>query len=291
MLKQFSDTTGDGGYIIDNSDLPSWMTDNASRFSFMVWVYRKADAVGTFRNIFTLNTDASNYFGVRVSGTAGAPTLRADGTTYSYRQGGTGTSNLNVNTGEWSLWAGYIDLTGLNLDTKVWAIYETDDDPTAINASAWPTSVVPSADVNLNGELRVFTTFASLGAQVWHGAMGSLCFWDDIIIDEDDITTIWDAKNIHPWTQAASGNLPGPSHDGIFALPHFPGSNVGERGSSSNVEGPIITDVLTNPQDILTYRYETGVAKTDTIHVWEADTTIHTTTPVGFFDPYRENPS
>lgn len=296
MLKQTTESDGDGGYVIASSDLPSWLSNlNGTLVSFAFWLYRKSDAgTSRFRSPFVLNDGGTDFFGCRMSTTSGAASLRANnGTIQNWRQGGGTSGNLGARNDEWSLVAGYLDGRGTNFAGKLWHIGESQTNPNASSASIEPDSTVSVAvaDMSTTLSLKVAGGFTTYGSHLLHGVMGGLVFWKDVQLAAADVTTLWNSKNPALWEVPASGNIPGKNHDATFVLPHCPAGNPGERGGG-NTEGLIMGDAIgTGPEDILSYRFESGVTDDDTIHKFEPNTTFPTQAqPMTFFNPLRGDP-
>lgn len=289
MLKQGTDTTGDGGYKIPEAKLPSWLSGLNDIWSFAVWLYRYEDASSTFRNIFTLDGGANDYLGIRMSNSALAARLRVNGVSYDLRQTG-GSGNLAMVHSKKTLLMGYFDPSGLNVDIKLFAVQADSTDPTASGNSIFPASPPLSADLGSSGDLEVMSQYGALGANLWYGLMGGIAFWKDIKIDSDDVTAVWNSNNPQPWTVAATGNLPGVGYDGLFVLPHCPGGNTRPRGGS-NVTGPMMGDAISGDEDILVFRQETGITDTGVIHVHETGLTFPTpAAPMTFTNAFRSSP-
>jgi len=274
MLKQDTDITGDGGYDFPNGKLPSWVHGDGCHFSFAVWVYRYEDASSVFRNVFSFEASSSDYFAIRQSNTSLAVRLRVNGVTYDFKQAGGSGNNASAH-GEWTLIMGYFDATGANVDAKVWSIREGSTDPTLSTNVTFPASPPLSADLDSTQKLNVGGTLAYTGSHLWFGLLGGICFWKDITIDAADVTTVWNSKNCQPWSLPASGNLPGPSYDGIWVLPHCPGGNCKNRGGS-NTTGPILGDAIDGDEDVLSFRQETGITDTGNPAVYDEGLTFPT---------------
>ncbi len=291
MFIQDQDVDGTGGFSIPAAKCPSWLMEHTHLYSWMQWIYRYPDVdslPSSNRLPHGLINSGTNYFVMKMSNTSLTPRLKVAGTNYNYVNGGV-SGNLTMATGEWMLVGGYFDPTATDVDTKIWSIRESDTDPTGSNNSAWPTSMPLSANLVNSLSLDVSVLHPNSGSQCWFGVLGPLVFWKGVQLAAADFATIWAARNFRPWTQAAAGNLPGPSHDGIFALTAFPGGNCGPRGGS-NTNGAMPGDTIEDDHDVLVYRNETGVVSTGEYTKYEEGLTFPAGSPLKFFDGHRSDP-
>lgn len=280
MLKVATEGSGDGGFTIDASAVPAWMKDHSEKFSFAMWVHRLEDqGTNRFRTLFSFYVDNNNYYLVRQSSTSFAVRLRNDNVTHEFKKDTSASNNLGIaaNSGndDWTLVVGYWDPTGTNVRSRIWGLKKNDDDASAVDQSIDLVNSSPplSSAMTAWTDLQYGRSLAHAGSNLWFGSMGGIVFWKGIEVDADDVQAIWDAKNLQPWTMPASGNLPGPDHDGIFALPCCPMGNPGARGGS-NTTGPMMGDVLDAPEDVIVFRQETGVTDTGSPNKYETSTTF-----------------
>jgi len=293
MFRQGNNSTGDGGFTIPETELPDWIADLDTVFSFAFWHYQYDGDAVTFRTLLNFHLDSSNSINIRSSETSFTSNIEVAGTNQTLRRTG-GSGNAGAAVGEWRLCVGYFDPSGANLDMKIWNIGESATDPSStLNFILLDAGLPPHdpADLVSSGELRVGALATDSASQCWYGIIGGITFWKGVKLDAADVTTLWNSKNVLPFRVAASGNLPGPDHDGIFAIPGHSGSNTAPRIAGGNVAaGSHVGDTVEDPHDVQTYWLETGAEDTGELDQHVDNLTVPASNKFTLWEPLRNDP-
>lgn len=284
-----TDSNDRGWFIIDNADLPEWIGDISSgnvHFSFMGWFYRKADTDGNHgRTILTFSdtTTTPPKISIRHTDTSFQTRTYPDGSSTFLQEAG---ENFVGVADEWTLVGMNVDFSGASAAIKVFSISETGDreQETDTVLEAAPSGFGTSLE-----NMFIGYPHNNQGQKAWSGALEGYTFWKDVDITMAEMREVYNARNRFPFTMGATGALPGPDHDGIYAVPMVPADNSNVRGSGTNIDtGMIMGSTIGSAQDILVFWQETGVADTGEVTISESNTVVGTDLPIRYFNPFKE---